>query len=159
MPLAGLLLKGPFMRNRLNFRGYTLIELIVVIVILAVISVSIAPRFFTAGGTSEYLYQDQLLNLLRRVQIQAMQCTDCITPVVNVSASSAVIGSAACNDADSTALLWVAARDAVTLAPAGSISFDNLGRPACSAGSCTIVLQGQTTLNVCIESEGYIHPC
>ncbi|MDP2716752.1 prepilin-type N-terminal cleavage/methylation domain-containing protein [Rheinheimera sp.] len=147
------------MRNRLNFCGYTLIELIVVIVVLAVLSVSIAPRFFTTAGTSEYLYQDQLLNLLRRVQIQAMQCTDCITPAVNVSAASVLIGAATCNDADTSAVVCVAARDAVTLAPAGTISFDNLGRPACSAGSCTITLQGQTTLNVCIASEGYIHPC
>ncbi|MGP9803145.1 prepilin-type N-terminal cleavage/methylation domain-containing protein [Rheinheimera sp. NSM] len=147
------------MRNRLNFCGYTLIELIVVIVVLAVLSVSIAPRFFTTAGTSEYLYQDQLLNLLRRVQIQAMQCTDCITPVINISASSVLIGAASCNDADTSAALCVAARDEVTLAPAGSISFDNLGRPACSTGSCTITLQGQTTLKVCIASEGYIHPC
>ena len=140
-------------------KGFTLIELIVVLVLLAILSVTLAPRFFSAAGTSEYLYQDQLLNLLRRAQIQAMQCTDCSTPAVNITATSALLDGASCADVDTGRALCITGNDAVSLAPAGSISFDNLGRPSCSAASCTINVQGETTLNVCIESEGYIHPC
>lgn len=140
-------------------RGFTLIELIVIIVIIAVLAVSLLPRFFSAAGTSEYLYQDQLLNLLRRAQIQAMQCTDCTTPSISLSANTVLLGTASCNDVDAGLALCVAPGEAVTLTPDGSISFDNLGRPSCSAASCTISVQGQTSLNVCIESQGYIHPC
>ena len=139
--------------------GFTLVELIVVLVIIGVLAVSLVPRFFSAAGTSEYLYQDQLLNLLRRAQIQAMQCTDCTTSSISLSANTVLLGTASCNDIDAGLALCVAAGEAVTLTPDGSISFDNLGRPSCSAASCTISVQGQTTLNVCIESQGYIHPC
>lgn len=141
-------------------RGFTLIELIVVLVIIGVLAVSLVPRFFDGSGTSEYLYQDQTLNLLRRVQMQAMQCTiGCLPPEVKIAVSSIVIGTASCGDVDPANTICIAAGDAVTFSPAGSIRFDNLGRPACSAGTCTINLQGKSTLRVCIESEGYIHPC
>ncbi|GAB2909796.1 prepilin-type N-terminal cleavage/methylation domain-containing protein [Rheinheimera gaetbuli] len=143
--------------NNASHKGFTLVELIVVLVIIGVLAVSLVPRFFSAVGSSEYLYQDQLLNLLRRAQIQAMQCTDCATPAVSLTTNSALIGAANCDDAASA--VCIAARDAVSFTPATTISFDNLGRPNCSAGSCTIGVQGETTLNVCIESEGYIHPC
>ena len=142
-----------------SHKGFTLVELIVVLVIIGVLAVSLVPRFFSAAGTSEYLYQDQLLNLLRRAQIQAMQCTDCSTPAITLSANTVLLGTASCNDIDAELALCVAPGEAVTLTPDGSISFDNLGRPSCSAASCIISVQGESTLNVCIESEGYIHPC
>ncbi|MEO3877392.1 prepilin-type N-terminal cleavage/methylation domain-containing protein [Rheinheimera fenheensis] len=139
--------------------GFTLIELIVVLIIIGVLAVSLIPRFFTAAGTSEYLYQDQLLNLLRRAQIQAMQCTDCATPAVNITANTALLDGASCTDVDAGRALCITANDAVSLAPVGTIGFDSMGRPSCSAGSCTLNVQGASLLRVCIESEGYIHPC
>lgn len=139
--------------------GFTLIELIVVLIIIGVLAVSLVPRFFTTAGTSEYLYQDQLLNLLRRAQIQAMQCTDCSTPAVNITANSALLDGASCADVDAGRALCITANEAVSLAPAGTIGFDSMGRPSCSAGSCTLNVQGASLLRVCIESEGYIHPC
>jgi MSHA pilin protein MshC len=44
------------------------------------------------------------------------------------------------------------------------IDFDNLGRPLTGSGNncsttCKIALQGQQTLYVCVESQGYIHAC
>lgn len=140
-------------------RGFTLVELIVVLIIIGVLAVSLVPRFFTASGTSEYLYRDQLLSLLRQVQIQAMQCTSCTLQPVNITATTARVGSAACDSSDPMLAVCVASRDAVSFSPAGNISFDAMGRPACSAGSCTVQVQGESTLRLCIESEGYIHPC
>ena len=139
-------------------KGFTLVELIVVLVIIGVLAVSLVPRFFSAVGTSEYLYQDQLLNLLRRAQIQSMQCTSCTAPVVNLAAKSALIDSASCSNSETATAVCIASRDAVSFSPAGTIRFDTLGRPTCSNG-CSLQVQGAATLNICIESEGYIHPC
>ena len=152
------------MYNRLSTLGYTLIELIVVIVVLTILSVTIAPRFFTTSGTSEYLYQDQLLNLLRRVQMQAMQCTSCPSVGVRVLSDRMFSGANTCtNDATH---LCIAERDrsSISLARTGfniQLSFDGKGRPLgnCTNSGCTVTVQGATNLRICIEAEGYIHPC
>lgn len=147
------------MYNRLSTLGYTLIELIVVIVVLTILSVTIAPRFFTTSGTSEYLYQDQLLNLLRRVQMQAMQCTNCTTPTVNIATANIVVAGTSCSD-DSSLALCPSVRDNISFSSnAASIGFDSLGRPQGCIGTCQLTVQGEAALRVCIETEGYIHPC
>lgn len=139
--------------------GFTLVELIVVMVILGVLAVSLLPRFFSSSGSSEYLYQDQLLNLLRRVQMQAMQCSGCVTPTVNISSSTVLVAGSGCNDETSLALC-PAARDNISfISSAGAIGFDSLGRPQGCIGACQLTVQGEAALRVCIETEGYIHPC
>ena len=147
------------MSDNPHSKGFTLIELIVVLIIIGVLAISLVPRFFTASGTSEYLYRDQLLSLLRLAQMQAMQCTNCTLQPVNITAGEARIGSAVCSSIDPMQAVCVASGDAVSFSPAGSISFDAMGRPTCSAGSCTVQVQGESTLQLCIETEGYIHPC
>ena len=147
------------MYNRFSMLGYTLIELIVVVVVLTILSVTIAPRFFTTSGTSEYLYQDQLLNLLRRVQMQAMQCTDCVIPTVDITSSSVLVTGTSCSD-DSSMALCPSERDAISFsANTTPIGFDSLGRPQGCIGVCQLTVQGASALRVCIETEGYIHPC
>lgn len=147
------------MLNRYKKLGYTLIELVVVIVVLTVIAVSIAPRFFTTAGTSEYLYRDQALNLLRRMQMEAMQCSGCVAPVINITADALLANGSSCSD-DNSLTVCPSARDTIrfsSLTP--SISFDSLGRPLGCSGSCQLGVQGESELALCIESEGYIHPC
>lgn len=143
--------------------GFTLIELIVVLVIIGVLAVSLVPRFFSDDGVKEYLYRDQALNILRRVQMQSMQCTDCGPAVVNVITKQLYVGSASCqNDASH---LCISSRDvAIKLKPINfnqEIKFDGNGKPldSCAGGQCEIRVQGAVILAICIESEGYIHPC
>lgn len=144
--------------------GFTLIELIVVLVLIGVLAVSVVPRFFDASGTSEYLYRDQALNILRRVQIQAMQCTDCVSQGVIVQSDRIFSGTNAClNDATH---LCIAPRDSstITIAKTGfniQLNFDSNGRPLsnCATGTCRITIEGAVALPICIEAEGYIHPC
>lgn len=107
--------------------------------------------------------RDQALNILRRVQMQSMQCTDCVPASVNVESKRIYVGSASCqNDATH---LCIASRDtAISLIPLNfnqTIKFDPYGRPldSCASGNCTITVQGAVSLAICIEAEGYIHPC
>lgn len=43
------------------------------------------------------------------------------------------------------------------------LAFDNMGRPSTDSASCTssckIIFSDEATVNVCVESEGYIHAC
>jgi MSHA pilin protein MshC len=139
--------------------GFTLIELIVVLVLIGVLALSLVPRFFSSAGTTEFLYQDQVLNLLRRVQMQAMQCTNCAAPVVTISATAIVAAGASCADDSSLALCPSSSDNISFSSPSASFSFDSMGRPQGCAGSCQLTVQGLAALKVCIETEGYIHPC
>ena len=139
--------------------GVTLVELIVVLIILGVLAVSLLPRFFSGSGSTEYLYQDQLLNLLRRVQMQAMQCTGCATPTVNISSSTILVAGSSCSDENSLALCPDARDNISFISAATAIGFDSLGRPQGCIGLCQLTVQGEAALRVCIETEGYIHPC
>jgi MSHA pilin protein MshC len=139
--------------------GFTLIELIVVLILIGVLAVSLVPRFFTASGTSEYVYRDEALNLLRRVQMQAMQCTNCTSPTVTVSASSILAGGNSCAS-DSSLALCPAANDNISFSANYSpISFTSLGQPVGCVGQCQLTIQGSSALRLCIETEGYVHPC
>jgi MSHA pilin protein MshC len=53
--------------------GFTLLELIVVMIILGILAVVAVPRFSGNSGYSEYTYQNQLISVLRNMQIKAMQ--------------------------------------------------------------------------------------
>ncbi|MDF3124920.1 prepilin-type N-terminal cleavage/methylation domain-containing protein [Rheinheimera sp. 1928-s] len=56
--------------------GFTLIELIIVVILLGIISATALPRFLGKGGVEESTTQDQMISILRRMQTQAMQQTD-----------------------------------------------------------------------------------
>lgn len=143
--------------------GFTLIELIVVLVIIGVLAVSLVPRFFSDDGVTEYLYRDQALNILRRVQMQSMQCTDCSPAGVNIATKQIYVNTASCqNDASN---LCIANRDThisiITSNFNQKIRFDANGKPldSCASGNCAITVQGGVSLKICIEAQGYIHPC
>lgn len=147
-------------------QGFSLVELIVVIIILGVLAISLVPRFFSLSGTSEYLVREQAIAVLRRAQQQAMHCTAAnvsICPVNQLSIASNQLGiTTACLN-DGRHLCITDGSVSLSLLPAGlsSLNFDSWGRPVeCSDPSgCLLQVQGQSSLRICIEQQGYIHAC
>ena len=56
-------------------KGFTLVELITVIILISVLSVSVFSRFSGTSGFAEYTYQAKLISGLRNMQTRAMHDT------------------------------------------------------------------------------------
>lgn len=56
----------------IKHEGFTLIELIVVIILISILSVSVFSRFTGTSGFAEYTYQARLVSALRNMQTRAM---------------------------------------------------------------------------------------
>jgi MSHA pilin protein MshC len=162
-----------------NDNGFTLVELVVVILVLSVLAVSVVPRLTTPkAGISAVTDRDQLISLLRTVQTRAMQNTeDADCHGVNFTTSN--IGMAAQANDDSCNLgSFLTTPDEfdgfLNLAPDNSytavnilgnsvtfVGFDDYGRPVDTANNNLgrIIITFDNLESVCIESEGYIHVC
>ena len=154
-------------------RGFTMIELIVVIIILAIMATTVIPKFFTSTGFQEYTYQAEIITKLRSIQLRAMQQTDstdsniCHTVLVTEGAlgvpkdcdltlTDGWQGEDESTGESGTTNVKIEGGHEVTFAPiAFSFSFDSMGRPSCT--TCLITVVGDSTLTIKIESEGYIH--
>ena len=151
--------------------GFTMIELIVVIIILSILAVTVVPKFFNSTGFQEYTYQAEIITKLRSIQLRAMQQTDnseCRRVLVTTSAlgipepcdSTLPDGWQGENEdtrESGTTNVKVDTNHNVTFAPIDfSFTFDSMGRPSCGT-SCSINVTGDNQLTIKIESEGYIH--
>ncbi|GAA0856547.1 hypothetical protein GCM10009114_18910 [Aliiglaciecola litoralis] len=156
-----------------------------VMALLGILAVSVAPRFQSTGSVVEYTYQSRLISSLRTMQQRAMNDTRsgfCFfvnvfggsnssfgPPTLNYANSNRANTCATTIDSSEDAQYLVAnidemAADNVTITDgAGTISFNSMGCPATASGNCgsskRIELRGETTIAVCIESQGYIHAC
>ena len=77
-------IKQPQQRISLhNFTGFTLVELIVVILLIGILSISIAPRFFGVASYEDRRAVDELLTALRHTQQMAMNRGGNIQIIIN----------------------------------------------------------------------------
>ncbi len=143
-------------------QGFTLVELVITIMLIAILSVAVMPRFFTSSSYSAYTLRDEFISELRRVQLMAMNNQDrCYG--VNVTADEyhmmvyenncanvLVTGTAQSMPQGSSLTLNGNNAFALTFNTDGAIA------SSCNSG-CTIKVIANETLDLKIESQGYIH--
>ena len=155
-------------------QGFTIIELVVVIIILGIMSVTVIPKFFTASGFEEYGYRSEVIATLRTIQLRAMQQTQnnkCHTvQIVSTGKQLGLLktlepgGGCAVNvlhdDAsagDGPTHVQIDSNHAVTFS-GDSFSFNHLGQPSACTAECQITITGaEQSLIVKVNSEGYIY--
>ena len=162
--------------------GFTLLELIIVIVLVGIISVTAASRLFGRSGFDAVLARDQAISIARQVQLVGMNSpvkptnpNSCLALLI----STTEFGSEHCaSNSQSTHKLTLendlvnfAFFDGVNAQNSADIYFDMLGRPSivsnqqlqriCTASSClvTITSRNGEQASLCINSEGYINDC
>lgn len=151
-------------------QGFTLIELILVIIILGIIAVYASPRIFTGTSTAEAVIDVQVLSLLRLQQQRAMQ--DVIQPCYGVRIEGGEIRTRNCNQAnrqeDSFSLPASVTLTAISgfENAASGFNFNSLGCPVsinhevvneqCGSGTVQLTFVGQDTQSVCVQSQGYM---
>jgi MSHA pilin protein MshC len=147
--------------------GFTLIEVITVIIIIGILSVNVLPKFLSSSGFEEYTYRDELLTKLRGIQQRAMQRTNAASCLVSVT-SKQVTGCDSSSAGDSTSVAVSTSHNVsftVENVPANTntFSFSDLGRPqGCNAATspCEITLKvtgDEQSLTIKINQEGYIY--
>ena len=135
------------MNSSNTHRGFTLVELITVMVIVGILAVAALPRFFTVSDFEDRGSADQVKSLLRFAQKTAIAQHQNI-PV-------AISGGAALSNCTTTLTsgnLTCAVKSALT--GAGTYTFDALGRPSPNAQSTVTI--GGTAITIELET-GYVH--
>lgn len=162
-----------------NNLGFSLVELITVIILIAILAVSVVPKFTGSDSFEAYTYRTQLVSDLRLLQQRAMQQTALPYASANSYCHQMVFdtlptqyGTPDRLDCTVTAFpngwqpdeagLVVDSQHDISFTIAGSasanlISFDGMGRPNCSSSCIITITSAVESVQIEIESEGYIH--
>jgi MSHA pilin protein MshC len=151
-------------------KGFTLVELVTVMILIGILAVSALPRFIGSSSYSAYTLRNEFLGELRLVQQLALNNTDrcyriSVTPTQYQLSHFDLRTGPTCSGAivrtDDAQLLTGGAR--LVLLNNGSdsfnIDFDVNGRPQlnCKANNDCIQTVADDTLLIGISSEGYVY--
>jgi len=151
--------RAPHRADTASLRGYTVVELVVVMAVAGILAAYIAPRFWNQQTFSDRGYADELAAALRATQ-KAAVITGCPAQLTLAAGSYSAAQQAAsgntCNAADtswSTPLLGAdgspiqdSAPANTTASPAGAFQFDTQGRLSSSPG--TTITVGTHTISI-----------
>jgi prepilin-type N-terminal cleavage/methylation domain-containing protein len=140
-------------------RGYTLVELVVVMAVMSILAAYVAPRFWDQPSFSQRGYADELAAALRSTQ-KAAVITDCPARLTLSATSYSATQQAALNNTCNTASTrWTTtvesadgsavsdtAPSSTTASPAGVYQFDGQGRLSSSPG--TTITVGTHTITI-----------
>lgn len=153
-----------------KWQGFSVIELIVVIIILGIIAVTAAPVFLSDDGVDERLIEVELISALRLSQERAMQdvqrrCYGMSITTNEISPVECGAGSAAVRAIPIASGVNVTVNSGLPAASAGFL-FNSWGCPVsdqhtasaepCGQSSVEFVIDGAATRYVCVQSQGYI---
>ncbi|MFN1584267.1 type II secretion system protein [Vibrio rotiferianus] len=155
------------MKIRSSALGFTLMELVLVIVLLSILSLFAASRFIGKGSVSAFALQEQAISVIRQVQVNRMQSNTSTTDSnFQLQVTSNCIGSvAACslsgNAKDTRSDLVEDPSATFSLTGATSpINFDLLGNPlSVASGGVSILIQDKSSQSQCrvlINRQGYV---
>lgn len=151
--------------------GFTLIELIIVIILISIMAVTVVPKFLSSKGFEEYTYRDELIIKLRAIQLRTMQQTNNSTcqkievtsSVVRLLATTLNANTCETSDAGESTTVSVKGNHNVSFTISESLSnfsFSSIGKPiGCVATPCeiTLTVTGESSLAIKINIEGYIY--
>lgn len=135
-------------------RGFTLIEMITVLVILGLLSVAVLPRFMQTSNSESRTTADQLISILRHAQQLAMS-----------KANNANVRVITDNGARRLRLSYTeGVLQIMDTALADSITINNTAVSFLKSGDASLASTLIITINpgarrVCVEPTGYAHSC
>lgn len=152
--------------DRTRPHGFTLVELIVVILLLAIISLYAASRYSGRNDVAARVVQEQVISVVRQVQVNRMQSNVGVSSALATDSNFvlrvdiACVGSGAgCEQMSDSRSDWVRS-DVVTFTsnPPNSIYFDLLGNPAglAASGATITVTSSEQSCTVTINTQGYV---
>ncbi|CAK1868112.1 type II secretion system protein [Vibrio crassostreae] len=153
-------------------RGFTLVELIVVILLLAIISATAISRFGGRQSYELYALQEQASSVIRQIQLNRMQSNMDMSvsgaeSLRLVAANNCIGSQSACDNISETRSDVIASDDySFSSVPTSSysspIEFNLLGNPENTASSgVQITISSNNSLDrawVCINSQGFVYP-
>ncbi|MCK8086826.1 prepilin-type N-terminal cleavage/methylation domain-containing protein [Vibrio sp. 1CM8B] len=153
-------------------KGFTLVELIVVILLLAILGATAISRFSGRQSYELYALQEQVSSVVRQVQLNRMQSNMDMTvsgaeSLRLVAANNCIGSQSACDNTSETRSDVIASDDySFSSIPTSSytspIEFNLLGNPENTASSgVQIIISSNNSSDkawVCINSQGFVYP-
>ncbi|MGI3003136.1 pilus assembly FimT family protein [Shewanella algae] len=144
-------------------QGFTLVELVVTIMLLAILAVVVLPKLVSSGSYSAWTLRQELIAELQKTQMLALNNPDrCYRLTISNSAyqlshltqdCTSVIRSNRAESLPRNTQIRLQSNGANNF----QIQFDALGRTNLACNGACLSVVADDTLTIAIESEGYIH--